>query len=619
MPLRSSLSSSSLRRLAVSALPLVLGAVACGGSLKAPAPASTEAVDADESAPRARGRHAGSDVGRASVDDASPAEEKAEASRADAPASPPARPRTEPVLRAPEKKSERRHEKEIAAAAPMARPVAPTSPAVAPPPAGGGVLAQDVEPPSGTEHYTDYGVNAFVDTSKDRLSTFAADVDTASYAIARRKLREGTLPHHAGVRVEEFLNSFEYADAAPAAGSTFAVTTTGAPSPYAPGRWLVRVGLKAKSVSAAERAPVHLVYLVDTSGSMMAPDRIELAKKSLRILTETLKPGDTVALCTYAGSVREVLPPTGLADRQRILRAIDQLTAGGSTAMSSGIQLAYDLASRTLVKGHVNRVVVLSDGDANVGPSSHEQILKQIVDYKGRGITLSTVGFGSGNYKDTMMEQLADKGDGNYSYIDGEATARKVFGEQASGLLQVVARDVKIQVELDPSVVRRYRLVGYENRDVADKDFRNDKVDAGEVGAGHAVTALYEVELVGDRPAAGRSPLTVRLRYKSPKNALHGGSDVAREEAFAMAPSAFAARFDEAPESLRFATAVAGFAEVLRESPHGRGVRLGEVERIALATAQGRAERLELVELVRRAAHLKEPSRGAIAPVALAR
>lgn len=438
------------------------------------------------------------------------------------------------------------------------------------------------------ERYKDYGVNPMIETSKDRLSTFAIDVDTASYTISRRKIDEGTLPPYQAVRVEEYVNFFDYAYAQPKSGS-FAVDLAGAPSPFAQGHTVVRVGIQGKRVSSQERKHVHLVYLVDTSGSMDAPDRIGLAKESLRMLTDTLKPGDTVALCTYAGSVREVLPPTGIDQKSRILAAIDDLMAGGSTAMASGIELAYKLASKTLVPGEVNRVVVLSDGDANVGTTSHEDILKSIASYKDKGITLSTVGFGSGNYQDEMMEQLADKGDGNYVYIDSRDQARHVFGEATEGLLQVIAKDVKVQVDFDPSAVTSYRLMGYENRDVADKDFRNDRVDGGEVGAGHSVTALYDVVLA---PNATKSPLVVRLRYAPPS----GGQ--ATEQAFEMPRSAISARFDDAPASLRFATAVASFADVLRQSPYAHDWKLEDVESIAKASSEGRGDREEFVRLV---------------------
>jgi Ca-activated chloride channel family protein len=477
----------------------------------------------------------------------------------------------------------------------------------APPPAGipGMPIAPAPEPVS-AEHHQDYGTNPVVDTKQDRLSTFSIDVDTASYAFARKKMvQEGTLPPAASVRAEEFLNSFDYGYSTPDAQAQvpFKVHFAAAPSPFAEGHHLVRIGVQAKRVSAQERQPVHLVYLVDVSGSMSGPDRLPLAKKSLALLTDTLKPGDTVALCTYAGNTRVVLQPTGIEDKAKILAGIASLDSNGGTAMASGIQLAYDLASKTLVKGHLNRVVVLSDGDANIGKSSHEQLLQTISQYKDKGITLSTVGFGSGNYKDVMMEQLADKGDGNYTYIDGEEHARKMFTEQVDGLLQVVARDVKIQVELDPNVVRRYRLIGYENRAIADKDFRNDKVDAGEVGAGHSVTALYDVELVNPKQIT-KAPLVVRMRHKPAKNALHGGSDVAIESSFPMSPTTIARSFEEAPEDYRFAVAVGTFAEVLRKSPHAATVQLADIERIASPTAGNKRERIELVSLVQKAKSL---------------
>ncbi|MBX3231952.1 MAG: von Willebrand factor type A domain-containing protein [Labilithrix sp.] len=480
------------------------------------------------------------------------------------------------------------------------------------PPSEEAPVAQPAPEAQGTEGFKDHGVNPFVDAKKDRLSTFSIDVDTASYSFGRRKLvRENTLPPYASVRAEEYLNSFDYGYETPSANdkAPFKVHFAASPSPFTQGHHLVRIGVQAKRVTAQERMPVHLVYLVDTSGSMSPADRLPLAKKSLALLTETLKPGDTVALCTYAGDTKVVLEPTGVDDKQKILAAIASLGAGGGTAMSSGIDAAYALASRTLVKGHVNRIVVLSDGDANIGRSSHEEILKTIAQYKDKGITLSTVGFGSGNYKDTMMEQLADKGDGNYTYIDGEDEARKVFTEQVDGLLQVVARDVKIQVEYDPNVVKRYRLIGYENRDIADKDFRNDKVDAGEVGAGHSVTALYDVELVDPAKAAAAPPLTLRMRWKPAKNALHGGGDQASEETFKMPASAIAPSFEEAPESYRFAVAVGAFAEVLRRSPHAADWSLDKIGAIASNATASRKDRTELVSLVDRAARLSAKAR----------
>jgi Ca-activated chloride channel family protein len=461
---------------------------------------------------------------------------------------------------------------------------------------GGPGSLQDLFGTPDQESFTDYGVNPVVDPREDSVSTFAIDVDTGSYAIARRKLLQGTLPPVEGIRAEEFLNSFEYGYEGPESSgdpSPFTVHLAAAPSPFTKGHHLLRVGVQGKRVKAKERGPVHLVYLVDTSGSMQSDDKIGLVKTSLRLLTSALKPRDTVALCTYAGSVREVLPPTGIEDRARVLAAIDDLTAAGATAMASGIDLAYQLAERTRVTGEVNRVIILSDGDANVGATSHEDILAKIGRYKAKGITLSAVGFGEGNYNDTMMERLADQGDGNYSYIDSEREARRVFTDQVNGMLEVIARDVKIQVEFDPNVVKQYRLIGYENRDVGDVQFRDDTVDGGEIGAGHSVTAIYDVTL----RTTLASPVTVRLRHKAPFGAEV--ADVAKESAFVLEPSAIATSFRAADASFRFASAVAGFAEILRGSPHAEAWSLASVERVARAAADESPEQAELVDLVR--------------------
>ncbi|HET7501260.1 MAG TPA: von Willebrand factor type A domain-containing protein, partial [Kofleriaceae bacterium] len=345
---------------------------------------------------------------------------------------------------------------------------------------------------TGTEDYHDWGKNPWVDASKDHLSTFAADVDTASYTIARRKLNEGTLPPPSAVRVEEFVNYFRYAFPEPAPGTPFSVVMDAAPSPLAPEHAILRVGVATRPRPPAEHKPAHLVFLVDVSGSMSSPDKLPLVKQSLKILTENLGPADSVALVTYAGSTRVVLPPTPIEGRQRILAAIDELGAGGSTAMASGLDLAYDQAMLGRAPGVTSRVIVCTDGDTNVGPTGTQAILRIIAERAKAGITLSTVGFGMGNYKDALMEQLADKGNGNNFYIDSLAAAKRVFQDQLGANLEVIARDVKLQVDFDPRQVARYRLIGYENRAIADHDFRNDAVDAGEIGPGHQVTAMYE-------------------------------------------------------------------------------------------------------------------------------
>ncbi|MBA3542102.1 MAG: von Willebrand factor type A domain-containing protein [Deltaproteobacteria bacterium] len=444
---------------------------------------------------------------------------------------------------------------------------------------------------SSSEGYQDWGKNPWVDATKDHLSTFAADVDTASYTLARRKLTDGQLPVPAGVRVEEFVNYFTYAFPPPAEITPFAVVMDAAPSPLAPGRHIVRVGVATKAKSVAERKPAHLVFLVDVSGSMNSHDKLGLAKQSLRILTNNLTDKDTVALVTYAGNSRVVLPPTGLADKARILAAIDDLTSGGSTAMASGIDLAYAQAARSLTPDSVSRVIVLSDGDANVGAHTHDEILQIIAGRASEGVALSTIGFGTGNYKDATMEQLADKGNGNSFYIDSQDAAIKIFEEQLGSTLEVVAKDVKLQVDFDPTMVARYRLVGYENRDVADTDFRNDRVDAGEIGAGHQVTALYEVELTAHGKQTAAPIGSIRIRHKVPRG------EHATEAAFPMVGGP-AVAFANAPVDFRFAFAVAAFADVLRGGQDAEHWSLAQIRDLAKAAAGDRADRKELVTLI---------------------
>jgi Ca-activated chloride channel family protein len=448
----------------------------------------------------------------------------------------------------------------------------------------------------GTEAYKDYGKNPWIDAAKDHLSTFAADVDTASYTIARRKLEQGTLPPAAAVRVEEFVNYFRYQFAAPAANTPFSVVMEAAPSPLQAGRHIVRVGVATKAISTLERKPANLVFLVDVSGSMESPDKLGLAKQSLRILTNNLTENDTVSLVTYAGSTRVVLQPTN--DRTKIMAAIEDLQAAGSTGMASGIDLAYQQATAALKPGHISRVIVLTDGDANVGPHTHEDILKIIAGRAKEGVTLSTIGFGMGNYKDELMEQLADKGNGNNFYIDSLDQAKRVFQEQLTANLEVLAKDVKLQVDFDPAMVARYRLVGYENRDVKDEDFRNDKVDAGEVGPGHQVTALYEVELTAKGMQA-RAPLgSVRIRHKQPEGAT------ATEAAFPMVGGP-AASFANSSADFRFAFAVAAFADVLRGGQDAEHWNLTTIRDIAKNAAGESEERKELVSLIDKAIQIK--------------
>jgi len=443
---------------------------------------------------------------------------------------------------------------------------------------------------SNTENYTDYGINELVLAEQDRHSTFSIDVDTASYSISRRKLQSGTLPPTSSVRVEEFVNYFPYEYVGPTGDAPFAVNMEAAPNPFMPGRHVMRVGVQGRAPSA-DRDPIHLTFLVDTSGSMSSADKIGLAQQSLHELVENLQPTDTVALATYAGSVRRVLAPTPARHAARIHGAIDELRAGGSTAMSSGIDLAYEMASAAAGRGHERRVIVLSDGDANVGATSHDSILKKIDHYAEEGITLSTIGFGMGNYKDTMMEQLANKGDGNYFYIDSKEEAEKVFGDDLGGTLEVIAKDVKIQVEFNPDAVIAYRLIGYENRDIADKDFRNDAVDAGEIGAGHSVTALYDVVLKDSFQEDALA--TVRLRSKPP------GPDAPSAEWLTTFPSRLVHRkYASAGQDFQVAFVAASFAELLRGSPYTAEIGYGELSRMLASTDRGQPSDQELGQLI---------------------
>ncbi|MET0405519.1 MAG: von Willebrand factor type A domain-containing protein [Cystobacter sp.] len=431
----------------------------------------------------------------------------------------------------------------------------------------------------------------FTLTREDRHSTFAVDVDTASYTLFRRYVSEGHPPPAESIRVEEWVNYFRYPYPAPSpADGDFRVELEGAPSPYTLGRHLVKVGLQGRTLSKSQRKPTHLVFLVDTSGSMNARDKLPLAQKSMKLMVDGLNETDTVALVTYASGVRDVLPPTPAARRDRLFSAIDSLTAGGGTAMGSGLELAYRYAARDARPGSVSRIVVLTDGDTNLGPTHADGLLEQIQGYVDEGVTLSTIGLGMGNYRDDLMERLADKGNGNCFYVDSEREARRVFQERLAGTLEVIAQDVKVQVEFDPAAVKGYRLLGYENRAIADQDFRDDKVDAGEIGAGHSVTALYEVELTGE----GSRVAMARVRSKRP------GDWTATERSFSLEHASLRPTLDEASAGLRFAAAVAGTADILRGAPQAQTWSLATAEALAEQSVDGHADRAEFLGLLRR-------------------
>ncbi|MCB9650321.1 MAG: von Willebrand factor type A domain-containing protein [Deltaproteobacteria bacterium] len=462
-------------------------------------------------------------------------------------------------------------------------------------------MAQGASAPGGQFEGREARFNSFTHTDRDALSTFAIDVDTAAYSIARRTLMSERMPTPSLVRVEEMVNYFRYDYPAPKGEELFSIQADGAAHPFLEDRKLLRVGIQAKEVTELDRRPANLVFLVDTSGSMSSGDKLELTKAALTLAVDRLDARDKVAITTYAGGVNVVLPPTPGNQKQKIKAALRRLRSGGGTAMSSGLELAYQQAAKMLSPDSVTRIIVASDGDANIGSTSPDQILKRIEGYKEEGVFLSTIGFGQGNYKDAMMEQLANRGNGNYYYIDSMRMAQRVFSRDLFKMVQDVAQDVKIQVEFNPESVAAYRLIGYENRDIADKDFRNDKVDAGEIGAGHQVTALYEVVLT-EEPSERLA--TVRVRAKQPRGTK------AKEVGFDVATNLVTRTFASAPEDLRFATAVMGGSELLRRSPFAEGWSFADVIRIVSETRPyDEPDRAEFLSLMKKAAHLSGEDR----------
>lgn len=476
---------------------------------------------------------------------------------------------------------------------------------VAPEPAG---------TPAQTESYPYRQDNGFLGAAENPLSTFAADVDTAGYANVRRMLRAGLRPPADAVRVEELVNYFPYRYPAPK-GEAFAASLEVAEAPWAAGHRLVRVGLKAREVTASERGAANLVFLVDVSASMSRPERLPLVQESLRLLVNRLRPDDRVAIVTYAGSSGLALASTPVGRTREVVAAIEAMAPGGSTNGGMGIQLAYDIAKANFVTGGVNRVILCTDGDFNVGVTGEGELVRLVQEKAKSGVFLTVLGFGMGNLKDGMLEAIADKGNGSYGYIDSRREAEKLLGAQVNGTLTTVAKDVKLQVEFNPARVASYRLIGYENRLLAKEDFNNDKVDAGEIGAGHTMTALYEIVPAGTvalplgagldelkytrKPvtvplaAASTELLTVKVRYKEP------AGDVSRKLEFALADSG--ARFADASGDFKFASAVAAFGMVLRDSPHKGTATLADVATWAEAGAADDAGgwRGEFIELAK--------------------
>ncbi len=459
--------------------------------------------------------------------------------------------------------------------------------------AGGAMGAPRAEPPEeepDTERFEHPGENPFINTEADPLSTFSIDTDTASYTLMRSSLMGGRLPSVESVRAEEWINFFRYDYPAPGIdgdSAPFAVHTEAAPSPFGEGLHLLRIGMKAQEVAEANRAPPNPVSLVDVSGSMQA--RLPLVKYALSTLSEALSPEDTLSIVTYAGADRVVLPPTPVGERGPIFEAIEAMRSGGGTNGAAGIRTAYDLASEAFVEGGINRVVLCTDGDFNVG-ITNDALVEYVEDRREENISLSVLGFGRGNFNDQFLEELTNRGEGNYAFIDSRNEALRVLGQNIVGTLQVVAKDVKIQVEFDASTVARFRLIGYANRVLAHEDFRDDQVDAAEIGAGHTVTALYEVELHPE--AEGDTLATVRVRSKRPE----GGESVEGE--FPLGRDRMAESMDGASADFRFAAAVAEFAEVLSEGMYSEGARFEDIRTLALGAMSEQADRQEFLQLL---------------------
>ncbi len=480
---------------------------------------------------------------------------------------------------------------------------------------------QEQDPQSG-ERFRQLVENPFTRVEgMNAVSTFGVDVDTASYSIVRNFLNHNTLPNPDAVRLEEMVNYFPYRDAAPEGNDPFAVRVEMADCPWQPKHRLVRVALKAKPIDNSKRPPSNLVFLIDVSGSMNEPNKLPLVKAAMKLLVDQLGENDRVALVVYAGTTGLVLDSTNASKKDVILKALDNLGAGGSTNGGAGIQQAYDVAVRNFITKGTNRVILCTDGDWNVGTTSTEALIKLIEEKRKTGVFLSVFGFGMGNLRDEMMVQLAGKGNGNYAYIDTISEAKKALVEQLSGTLVTVAKDVKIQIEFNPAKVAAYRLLGYEKRKLATQDFHNDKKDAGEIGAGHVVTALYELVPAG----VVAEPKVDGLRYQpaTPEKPKGNVDDKLAAEAFVLKlrhkqPDAdvstlreipvgdVAKSYDKATEDFQFASSVAAFAMLLKESPYKGTATYALVEELAAGslTNDPGAYRAEFLQLVKKAKQL---------------
>ena len=483
--------------------------------------------------------------------------------------------------------------------------------------------------PEFRDKYEDVESNPVKLTSEEPVSTFSIDVDTASYANVRRFLKGGTLPPKDAVRIEELINYFDYTYPQPEKGADpFSTSVNLMPSPFNAGRELMQIGIQGRDIDRDARPPINLTLLMDVSGSMFSEDKLPLAKQAIKLMLEEMAPTDTIAIVVYAGAAGEILPPTPVSDKRKIVAALEDLQAGGSTAGGEGLRLAYSLAEQGLKKDAVNRVMLLTDGDFNVGISDPEQLEDFVSRKRETGIYLSVIGFGRGNYNDAMMQKIAQTGNGIAAYVDTLSEARKVLADDMAGNIFPIADDVKIQVEFNPARIAEYRLIGYETRMLDREDFNNDKVDAGDIGAGTSVTAIYEVTPAGSDGAA-IDPLRygeaakaggtdgeyafVKLRYKAP------GAAESTLITYAVTDKDRSRSVDTAPEWARFATAVAGFGEMLKGGDAlGTGFGWEAIRNLGLG-AKGEDEfgyRAEFIELTRLAetaeaqAALTSPGKG---------
>lgn len=476
-------------------------------------------------------------------------------------------------------------------------------------------LFYPVAPNWNTENYSTIHENGFKDAGANPLSTFSVDVDNASYSNIRRYINEGQLPPVDAVRIEEMINYFKYNYPEPTGEHPFSISTELGKCPWNENHYLMQVGLKGKDIDKSELPASNLVFLIDVSGSMSSPDKLPLLKRAFAMLINELRANDRVSIVVYAGAAGKVLDSTPGNEKRKIMEAIENLNSGGSTAGGEGLKLAYKIARENFVENGNNRIILATDGDFNVGVSSTSEMERLVEKERESGIFMSVLGFGSGNIKDDKMETIADKGNGNYSYIDNIQEARKVFISEFGGTLFTIAKDVKFQLEFNPKLVKSYRLLGYENRLLNDEDFNDDKKDAGEMGAGHTVTALYEIIPVGSKsetpsidplkyqntaPSSGKFSnelFTVKLRYKDPKSAKSKLLELPVQNQISKNPS----------DDFRFSAAVASFGMLLRNSNFKGNTTTESILTLAKGSKGHDDEgyRSEFIRLVKTAADLQ--------------